>query len=114
MHAREAGRRSDIGEAHGLAQRGIEIIDRSFQPPSRKFAYLWSIGRGQAVCRGEKPCDDGDADAVRIELSERATDSVGFKQRARQRIDRYILSWNAGRAQHRLWMACHVAGALGD
>src|SRR3984957_6629909 len=114
MHASEAGRRSNISEAHGLAELGLEKIDGSFQSPSRKFAYFRSLGRGHAVGRGEKLCDDGDADAVRIKLSKRATGSVGFKQRARQCIDRYILAWNIVRAKHRHWMADHVAGAFGD
>jgi hypothetical protein len=29
MHAREAGRRSDIGKAHGLIEAGVDIVDGS-------------------------------------------------------------------------------------
>ena len=112
MHAREAGRGGNSGEGHALADLGLEIIDRSLQSPSRECAHLRSLGH--AIRRGEKPCNDGDADAVRIELSERATDSVGIKQCARHRVDRHIPAGNAAQAEHRRCSAGHVAGAFGD
>ena len=39
MHAREAGRRSNIGEAYGFGEMGLDIFDGSFQLPSRKLIH---------------------------------------------------------------------------
>src|SRR6266436_4583306 len=114
MHARETGRRGDIGKTYGLAEAGLDIVEGSLQPPWRKFASPRSLGSAHAAGRGQQPCDDGHADAVRVGLSERASNSVGFKQSAPQRIDRYIFAWNGPRAKHRRLAARHVVGALGD
>jgi hypothetical protein len=113
MHAGESGRRSDIGEAHGLVELGLDILEGTFQPPSRKFAHFRPLGRGCAVGCGQKPRDDGDADAIRVDLSERAAYPVAFEQRAPQRIDHQVLAGNALRANHRRLPARHVARAFG-
>ena len=39
MHAREAGRRSNIAETYGFAEMGLDIFDGSFQLPSRKLIH---------------------------------------------------------------------------
>src|SRR6266853_409759 len=114
MHARKAGRRSDLGKAHGLIEARLDIVDGSLQPPWRKLAPPRSLGSAHATRRGQEPCDDGHADAVRVDLSERAINPVGFKQSAPQPIDHDIFAWNGPRAKYRRLVAGYVAGAFGD
>src|SRR5260370_24346452 len=95
MHAREAGRRSDLGKAYALIEPGLDIVDGSLQPPRCKFAALpRSLGSTHAIRRAQEPCDDGHADAVRVGLAERAANPVRFKQSAPQRIKAHIFAWH--------------------
>src|SRR6266446_2897598 len=114
MHAREAGRRSDLGKAHGLIEAGLDILDGSLQPPWRKLALPRSLGSAHATRRSQEPCDDGHADAVRVGLAERAVNPVRFKQSAPQPIDHYVFAWNGLRAKYPRLVAGHVAGAFGN
>src|SRR6266481_1844258 len=114
MHAREAGRRSNIAKAHALIEARLDIVDGSLQPPWRKLAPPRSLGSAHATRRSQEPCDDGHADAVRVGLSERAVNPVGFKQSAPQPIHHHIFDWNRLRAKYRRLVAGHVAGAFGD
>src|SRR5712664_530521 len=70
MHAREAGRRSDIAETYGFGETGLDIFDGSVQLPSWKHIHRCSAGGGNSPWPDEKPRDNGDADAVGVHLSE--------------------------------------------
>src|SRR5258706_4432206 len=114
MHSWEASRRSEVGKAHGHIEAGLNIFDGSLEPPMRKFAPPQSLGGGHTARRGQEPCDDGHADAVRVSLSERAANAVGFKQGATERIKHYVCAWNGLRAEYRYLVTGHVAGTFVD
>src|SRR5215510_1422669 len=62
MHARETGRRSNVGEACRLDETGLDILDRFIRPSA-------SSVRRARLAETNESCNNVDADAVGVALS---------------------------------------------
>ena len=113
MHARESSRRGNIGEAHGFAEAGFDILDRSLESPFGELGDFRSLAEIRSA-KAQEPGDDGDADAIGVELPVRAADPFSGQKCPRESLDRWISSKRSLGAERLCFMARDVTTNLGN
>ena len=77
MHASKTGRSSNISQTDGISEVRLYIFGRPLQPPSHQLICVPPLRLDGWGRFGEKPCDDGGADTVHIELIEGIAEILG-------------------------------------